>query len=558
MPGTPPSDNTMNIPETTQGTTGATSEAIQLPASQLVTRRNAVLGLVLTGLSLVLPGCGGGTRGDEQAGDDERPAEGTVVGPSGGTVRTSDGGVEMVVPAGLLAGEVRFTLEATGTPEPVAALFSRTHGGALMVRVVTGGRVAWSPIEVRGRSRSTRQQQDDGEYLTFFTAAPSGYVAGRTVAVVHRYDAPPSPYFAPPASIPFPVDSVYEPSTDRVRVTVPRALISSPIGSRGPFQIQAPFTINFVDPNSFRSQKTPKPFEKVTFNGTNSIVDDWAGVNALSPQDLRGRRIAVLVPGTWADTRDMLELRRFLWELPLPPHDEGSQNATPQRFFDDVIGIHCDTTLVGPETNGTSLANALRPLLDAGARVSVFAWSQGGLIARWAIEKAGAAGCVMLVMFGTPNDGVPYNPARLAAWFRESELEDPGVKAMTYERLSGRRSEFLRLLNDAPTPGSAAYYTVSGQVDDWEFNRGDRFPYFFTTWGLYGGVDDGVVYEDNVRLVRLGGLARYCRAYDAEHNLTVSANHTTITDVITNSNIGERLRGWIYREGLGDTNVTVY
>jgi pimeloyl-ACP methyl ester carboxylesterase len=203
----------------------------------------------------------------------------------------------------------------------------------------------------------------------------------------------------------------------------------------------------------------------------------------------------------------------------------------------------------------------LTPLIQRGAKIYLFAHSQGGLVCRWAIEKAGASNVVMLVMFSAPNEGIPYSAIQIAARQRalashpETNLDDPALLAMA-TGIGNHTSTFLSKLNALPaTPSTAAYYTIDG---DYTFSGGfqTRNPLYFTHLVLVDGPDDGVVYTFSAEGRNIG-LSHYCRAYDSQHNLTLNLAHDQLTNIAGNLPIERQTLGTWIRSQTGGIDVTV-
>lgn len=278
--------------------------------------------------------------------------------------------------------------------------------------------------------------------------------------------------------------------------------------------------------------------------------DDWAS----SSGDLTGKQVAVLVHGTFVSLDDLHQLADYLVNL-------GQKDITDQApFFNAVLGFGYDSENADPTISGTALGIFVNDLINRHAQVYLFAHSQGGLVARWALEKGSAKNAVMLVMFGTPNEGIPAGAVEAIA-LAESDWEKPPFLAMEYDEILGNYSGFLKALNDTPEQSNADYYTVSGYVQDFgNANIDNQSLEYISHLFLNNGPSDGAVYvtssEGNSKI----NWALHCRnglPSTARDIITVA--HSNLTHIGENTRTDEaiKLGDWIRAENSGSITITV-
>ncbi|MEI7834046.1 MAG: SUMF1/EgtB/PvdO family nonheme iron enzyme [bacterium] len=213
----------------------------------------------------------------------------------------------------------------------------------------------------------------------------------------------------------------------------------------------------------------------------NAVQSDWSG-----------KRVALVIHGINSDLRDMNAMAYYLKNLL-------ATDNTP--FYSDVYGVdyRFKSSIKG---NANILGTAL--LSHNANQVEVYGYSMGGLVARWAIEKGGASGCVKrLFTFGTPHNGVPARGVKsLAALVSVGgtllfDITQPGINDLIHGGI------FLGQLNDSSTHSGVQYYTFAGK-------RWDNWNVGIAVHAIYTGNDnnmDGIV---PVSSAKYSGLSAKC------------------------------------------------
>ena len=152
--------------------------------------------------------------------------------------------------------------------------------------------------------------------------------------------------------------------------------------------------------------------------------------------------------------------------------------------------------------------------------VDIYAHSMGGLVARWAIEQAGADRCFRrLFTFGTPHNGLPlYHLARCT-------VLAPPVLNLAFPSISDLLQNkdpqsFMNRLNRQTPPTGVAYYTFAGA--HWQGFLG---PIGATMHKIYppGCIFDGIVPATSAQAPELAGKCARWIHPPAWENLNHSA-----------------------------------
>ena len=317
-----------------------------------------------------------------------------------------------------------------------------------------------------------------------------------------------------------------------------------------------------------------KPFDPRYF------VRDLAGWNQGNWQslpDTKGKRIAVIIPGTFTWRLDtfvknerFIQLSNWLMSINL-------KNAN-RKFFDYVLGFEYDDILSPPEESGRILGESLKNLLSKGASLYLFGHSQGGLVSRWAIEKAGASDVTMLVMIGTPNKGIPFDyvetvelamdrldrlsgyldsPAMNAMKIYGDSIEDSSIEGDLYTN----QSEFLQTLNyPVLHTVKTNYYTVSGRrsLEDFVSDSNNDIPdsigaSFYKNQKR--GFSDGTISLSSAKGEGID-WKKHCNGL-ADEFTWEHRGHSDLPRVADNALLGTRIVSWLMKENSSDVNVHV-
>jgi len=183
-------------------------------------------------------------------------------------------------------------------------------------------------------------------------------------------------------------------------------------------------------------------------------MGSWECWKPFSSPDTTPQRTAIVLHGAGDTLADMNALAFYLARL-------RARDGT--RYYARVYGVdyHWQAHIAG---NGTLVAAMWKSAFPADdrRRVDIFAHSMGGLVARWAIEQAGAdRGIHRLFTLATPHNGLPlYHLARctLIAPF-VLNLAFPGIADLLQNK--DPRS-FINRINQPTPPVAAAYFTFAG------------------------------------------------------------------------------------------------
>jgi len=489
--------------------------------------KSALVFTVMLSISL-LTSCGGGGGGNN-AGQTTVP----TVGQSGGTFTSSDASASLTFPAGVLGHDVSAIIIPTASPVNSDQLD-------------TGSAPAYS-VQFSQTIASTNAPDPSGtSTVVFQSKLPSGIDVSRTVVYISR----------PDFSTPIVVSSTLDPKTGQVVANIPVAAFYNSVETAKirphNFIILAEIIIGI----GIYHRETLDTSAVIQPAAYDSPSHSWRQNRWPASSDVAGKRIAIVVPGTWRDlgSDGFPALGEYLNNL-------GYYNASDNNhFFYRVLGVNYNT-LASPDQTGDLLAAQIAQLTSDGARVFVFAHSQGGLVSRWAIEqdKNQTKNVVMLTMFGTPNEGIPAIAIETVALGVHMSPFAPSMSAMSNEP-NGNVSQFLHRLNDTPTKGSAAYYTVSGDIGwfeaDNDTNKWEKSSHLL----LVDGPDDGVVYVSSATGQHIN-LANHCTSYDPNHNsLVLHVVHSNLPDVKDNHGVSDEestLGPWIREQEFGTTTVNV-
>lgn len=485
-----------------------------------------------------LTGCGGGGGGNQPS----QPSQ-PVIGLSGGAVSSSDGNATITFPSAVLGHDANVTLTPGSHPINVDTLdISSTPEYNIQF-------AGTSVAHAKKQSAHLSQPKDAGASSSVTIQIKNLPSFDNSQGIVYAYRSD--------ISDPIILQSTFNPQSGTVTAQVPLTILHAHLDgteeNSGDFETVHQLSVGVA---------------KSLSNGSNQVAGiDTFGFHTSSTagasgnwtsgwpdsQSLAGHRVAIIIPGTWSDHNARTHLADYLGNL---GYLSDSDN---QRFFNDVLGIDYNT-LASPDQTGTILASYLKRLIDAGARVYLFAHSQGGLVSRWAIEKAGASDTAMLVMFGTPNDGIPYYAMKTSDYAVHKRLGTPtgtpAILAMTNTPTDV--SLFLHSLNDSPASDNTAYYTICGDVNYGQIDNNTDPAEDATHAALWDGPDDGVVYVSSARGLN-ADLANHCRGgYDDTHNLILHVVHSNVPEIGNNPPIERQVLGqWIREADTGNVAVTV-
>jgi pimeloyl-ACP methyl ester carboxylesterase len=445
-----------------------------------------------------LAGCGGGGAGSNNSL--------SPIGGSGGTVYNADRSASLEFPAGALGHNITVGITPGQHPQQISSY-------------ITTGLPAYS-VTIKGPDgRAVRLgRSPDNSVVLFHLPLPAGFDLTHGIAYLYRSDTP----------SPFLLQITLDGQTHQLTVAVPTTLLhkifDAALEAPTDFEVIGSAILGLAaEPSSGPSQTASVDAWTYKVSSKSGATGDWEQDNWGNLGNVAGQRIAVVVPGTWNTPDDDKPLADYLGNLGLVTDND--QNP----FFNHVVAIKYNT-LANPSETGELFASRLKQLMAQGAQLYLFAHSQGGLVSRWAIEKGGARNVRMLVMMGTPNEGIPSVSIEIIARHSNGRFNDPAMVAMSNYH-DGTYSQFLHNLNDSPTPGNAAYFTVTGDVD---YNNIDNNTDFWERQShlvLLDGPDDGVVYLSSTRGQTIN-LGRYCHGgYDDTHNVTMHVVHSNLTKV---------------------------
>ena len=205
-------------------------------------------------------------------------------------------------------------------------------------------------------------------------------------------------------------------------------------------------------------------------SSTASGLDRWKISSSASSDELNwddsNKRIAIVLHGINNDVTRMRQMADYLLSLRM---------ADGRSLYTDVWGVDYEwQSNIGD--NAEIVAEFINSRLqNSASRVDIFGHSMGGLVARWAIEKAdlknGIVGCGArvnrLFTFGTPHEGVPLRALATSTIYGITsvggiiyfDLKYPGVND-----LASHGSFLNRLDDDSTSPyfNQVAYSTFAG------------------------------------------------------------------------------------------------
>ncbi len=480
-------------------------------------RTSGLLLLFLTVFSTAFAGCGGG-------GSSAPPS----IGIAGGTVTSADRSATLTFPPSALGHDVVVTITST-SPHVTTPALDTTGAPAY--------RIAFSGTE--GRAAHLHRAPGDGT-ITFQATYPAGFDTTNGVVYAARSDI----------AQPIPLQSTFDPQSGTMATQIPPALLHAKWDGTeydpGDYSTVSTLTIGLAQSPSVTVVSPPLARCLFTSGGGRPgsfVADDWQRLNGVS-----GKRIAVVVPGTWNTCSDYNPLGSFLSGLKFA----SDEDTIP--YFDYVVGANYDTTNKPPDQTGQELANVLTPLLQNGNRIYLFSHSQGGLVSRYAIEKGGASGATMLVMLGTPNEGIPADAVNAGGVANGTSIHASALQAMHSD------SAFLRNLNGTPFKGSTNYYTVVGSVTVTETDANAHWENV-TQLFLQGGASDGVVYlssasGSHIPLDQFGKMP-------SGHQILMHVVHSNLPLIdinIDDHGVPEKqtLSTWIRNQDFGGGNFNIH
>jgi hypothetical protein len=465
----------------------------------------------------VLAGCGGGGTG---SGPVLNP-----IGGSGGTVYNADRSASLEFPAGALGHDVTVGVSPGQHPPQVGSY-------------MTTGLPAYS-VTIKGPDgRAARLgRSPDNSVVLFHLPLPAGFDLTHGIAYLYRSDA------ATPFLLQLTVDGSNQ-LTAVIPTTLLHKIFDAALEAPTDFEVIGSAILGLAaEPGNGPSQTASVDAWTYRVSSQSGATGDWEQDNWGNLGNVAGQRIAVVVPGTWNTPDDDKPLADYLGNLGLA--SDNDQN----RFFGHVIAINYNT-LANPSETGEMFASRLKQLIANGAQLYLFAHSQGGLVSRWAIEKGGARDVKILVMMGTPNEGIPSVSVEIIAHHKNGRFNDPAMIAMSNYH-DGTYSQFLHNLNDSQTPGNAAYFTVTGDVSYLDIDNNTNFWENQSHLVLLDGPDDGVVYLKSARGQTIN-LSQYCRGgYDDSHNVTLRVVHSNLPKVGDNPPEERQALGRWIRQNTG-------
>ena len=486
--------------------------------------------LPLLVISSFVSGCGGG------GGQEGTP----TIGTNGGSIATSDRSAVLSFPAGALGHDAVVTL----TPAihiTTLSDYDTSQGPAFDIAIAgVSGRKA-----KLGRATS-------GQIVNLtMNVVATGIVPTIWGVYLNRGD------FDFPVFLEFTSDVVKKQITIHIPIQFFALTLNSDIS--GDFALVNLLKIGLV------KQNNSQPTTSVADIGSFSYVanggatkeglwkkDNWAKVsNWDHSRKLEGKRIALVVPGTWSGVSenpskftDQLHEANFLANVGF------ADDSDPTPYFDVVLGITYQTTDVSPDINGQALADKIKPLIAQGAKFYLFAHSQGGLVSRWAIEKGGAKDVVMLTMLGTPNAGIPFAGLYTVAATMWTPPWAPALQAMGINWWPYySTSDFLQKLNNTPTPGNSHYYVIAGDSTD------------KTAAGIAinfcGKNDNSVPLDSAIGPISID-LSKYCKGgFDKNNYIIDNVLHKDLPELLKHPKFANQLSVWIRQQNTASGKVNV-
>jgi hypothetical protein len=524
-----------------------------------LTRRDFMLLSGMSAASLLLAGCGGGGGG-----------KAAIITSQGGRVQcVDDPNASMTFPAGMVNSDTTVIMKTTSPVTSLGEVFNVANEPTYEINFnAPGSRV--SHLHITRSAVST----------AITMSCPNPQQLNNQNGIVYL--------LRPDIGLPYFQGSVFDPANHLVKTTINPDVLkifdqNNQINTNYPdIPVVEKIMIGVAKYNQGPTIKGNAWLK--TFHFNRSSVSGQSGywtedTNGWTATTINGERIAIVVPGTWGKVSDDTSTHLSDWLVNL-----GFVSDTDQvHFFNRVLGVNYETLKATPDQNGELLGAQIKMLIDQGASIYVFAHSQGGLVARWALERAGAQDARMLVMFGTPNRGIPWavalaaNEACLAMENAKIGLNDlwnfiklntniqplvdvyPALFAMSYWDMPKIYSSFLTTLNDGTHQSNAVYYTVSGHISDISQIKSDTMEYFTHYVLSIGSPNDGIVYETSAWGQDGAGhdLGSFTTA-GYKGNKSVNFPHSFLPQIgQIDPSVGQTVGGWIRTAANGMVDVSV-
>ena len=272
--------------------------------------------------------------------------------------------------------------------------------------------------------------------------------------------------------------------------------------------------------------------------GTFYLYDPSAGSYRLptAQETMAGKRIAVIVHGIFNDRTNMVDLGRFLRT------DINTGNNTPGPVYDAVwcYEYNWKAHIVD---NATRFTQKLGAAMTGAVEVDIYAHSMGGLVSRWALEKAGLGSSITrLTTMGTPHAGVPLQALQLLLFLigQKTGLNAadfiPGVDDLTHKKIENPLApSFIKQLNDGTSAyqSTAEYFTLAGNnfrlietVADVAVDVGIPIELYFNTIPFTPTTQlDGIVPTDSALSSVLATKSSTWSQHQDSHTATVLLTH---------------------------------
>jgi pimeloyl-ACP methyl ester carboxylesterase len=386
--------------------------------------------LIALSLLLSLAGCGGGGGGTAPAGPALLSSVSRAVDTTGDTLVAPNVGVSAQFPQNSLTTATTVTLKVFDTMAlPLANPNLEANSNTIDLSFDTGVLAAKGTIKVTAPYTTAVDPQVD---VVVMGDNQSNYLA-----VMPTFDTNAKTFTFTLMQADF---NVFFPPSSRQT----RSLISDIY-----FKLTHFISIPHRDYRDFYK------YDGTQLNLSTNTTDDWSDSS---------KRYAVVIHGIFNHKDDMLTMVQYLAALP---------GAAPGSNLYDAVWAVDYNWQTNIADNATEVAKfiAHRVSGNRNHQVDIYGYSMGGLVARWAIEKApledgttGCGDCVgRLFTFGTPHVGVPLRALVTLLLF-------PGADALVYTLVPGVNDladsgTFLQRLNDgSPSPysGAISYYTFAG------------------------------------------------------------------------------------------------
>jgi hypothetical protein len=420
---------------------------------------------------LCVVGCGGSSGGAKSGSGPSQTFTATI-GPSGGIVGDSSSGPKLVVPSGAVNANASFRMEVFNDGSIGNA--EASHPATPMVDIYVG---------------RDNLAVDAKLELELPATMPAG--------------ATPYGVFLTQDQFVMPVPATLDASRTRLRFQIGKESFTASSAARngeGRSRGMGRYASDILQ---------PEPTARVDLYKFERSAGTSAGLNsgwtrADSPS-WGGKRIALLVHGIRNDLTNLNELAIYLRGLTTP---KGT------LAYDEIYG--CDNEWRAKiASNGRLLADLIDRYAGTDTTIDIYAHSQGGLVARWALERGvsetSGARVSRLFTFGTPNEGVPLPVIWLLA---ENRIFNywPGVGDLESS------SSLIEDLNGSQAVAKATYVAISGtHYSDYEGKLGTL------VYVLEGEPCDGIVGLSSARSLKAGTHA------SAYHPLPpFSLNHSNL------------------------------